>query len=252
MAELVLITRDSPDPKEYKRFDIMMPFCDCRILYMYAVTICKKVRGDKIGPYQRMDHLWKQVWSERMSRYRNERVAKKAIMRYDLVNGGDPKRFNNIQDEKTGEHMDVEQYFEYRLDGGKKYIYIDKGKEFYYSGNRMPTLTILTDLWTELETLHTEKKEDWTRVRFSEEEQRLFLSVSVDDFDLETAGSYRTPEYDNTNPDKPVIIKRRLFKLDYDLISEIDSTKADNQSLEYDARDLIDLIRADTIVEKTQ
>ncbi len=223
MAELVCkVGAVSADLTSYQDGDVLLAFHDDRIHYVYAQEVCDARVGGRVPVERsglRVDALGlSQFYIETISQFRFERVSRTEIKRV-LLSDLSEETLSNTPNAK-GERIDVVEYVRRRLahsktnNNGGKAMFGTEGAEVWYGGNTRVNTANLTTIWNEIERLTPERKVD--HGRYPNLDFRKHLVLRVNNFSAARGSAMTATEDNNTDPDNPVIVRKRAMFVDID------------------------------------
>jgi hypothetical protein len=171
------------------------------IRQMFAEQICwpRKANGQgRIGGMLGTGTLLEDFLS-RIMQYKFERISPLEVRRTDLV--------TTDQEVFGSGSGDWPLYLARRKASEKKPIFGTTGSEIWYGGKTRGNHANLDLIWDVIETRTPEREVDWMATSMGN--RKKFLIVYVDDFDDATAGDLTQPLYDVTDPNNPVLVKKR-------------------------------------------
>jgi len=208
MAELILkIGTTKPDPA-YQDGDILCAFNACKIHCCHGEMLCHVKDSPKInGRHRVQNHLSFLAWMPNMREYKFERTAEQKVKRTNLI--------TRVVDELTdipngnGESLDVDMFIRRRIKNPRHAIFGTYGKEIWFGGRTRMEMADVTALWVAIEANSRHRKVDHSQWPLTRREKQMFLALPVDDFDNSVRVDLESSVYDRTNPDKPILLKKR-------------------------------------------
>ncbi len=240
MAELAIkVGAVSADLTHYQDGDILCAFNARFIRCVHAQHICHvKNAGGGIGVH-RMDAHVARDWFENTHQYRFERISRTEIRRVTLVTleeiviDDTPKHIDGKR-----QHMDVELYIQRRLVHERHRIFGSSGAEVWYGGRIDVSDTNLTLVWNAIETKTAFREVDFPLWPAGGKDLISHLFVTVDDFDEREASSLVAPELDETDPDNPIILRKRERHIDWrDKIPAREHADIEDKTVSMDLRE---------------
>jgi len=242
MAELILRIGDNPNEFGFKDGDIMHGHNDRRIHCVGAEDEChvKKMpfNSDGLNP---IDCL-ADVFQKNTYQYKTF-LTGKTITRITL---------SDMSEEDVSSTFDGEDYVRRRITHARHRIFGTKGNEYWYGGRTTVTNAILTTIWNRIENdtgkLKADCVHDWGKTPM-----KTCFVIRVDDFTNEERALLEAPEYDNIDPENPVMIKKRKRMIDWESLASMSAatiTKIRDTSQIHDSRTKFSYIRADEVIEK--
>ena len=216
MAEfLVRITDAGPDPKSQDG-DIICSFNKNRIEWCHVDMICnwtkESFNSDGLRPIDCMADFYQ----SKRYKFKFQRISATEIKRITLSNmneevlGPTP----NI----NGECIDVPLFLygkKGRLKHPKHRIFGAKGNEYWYGGKTDFSLSCRDTIWAEIEARNKGARADSQKWPFGYREFKEFLIVPCDDFTDDEGADYESPIYDDPNKERPIVLKKRKWKIDW-------------------------------------
>ena len=213
MAELAIKIGDSGSPTGYKDGDVLCTFNTRRILWVHAQHICwPRVNGRKVaGP------LLAKMF-ERTRQYKWERVSKDEIKRTNLwtlaevVYGSKPIDDPDRPGHKI--HCNVAEHFAFHQASGKLPLFGDT----HYGGRSKSDAATVAFVWDDIEADTPHRRTDFQRWPTGVDDLKEHLFLPTDDFTDATAEAYVEEEWDDSDPDAPVLVKKRIKKVDWETL----------------------------------
>ena len=204
MAEIMLMVGDTPS---YKDCDILCAFNDRRIQHVHAQHICNS------------DSELCEMFREKMCQYKFQRVSKNEIKRITLATE-EETIFGNVPIvDPTKPHLgEITMAVQQQISEKKKikgYLFGAIGSEYYYGGRSDLSPACIGDIWNEIEERTSNLRADHALWPMSLKEKRFYYQISVDDMTNQECADLCEPDIDNSDPDKPIIIKRRKKFVDF-------------------------------------
>lgn len=253
MAEIVVKvgTVNARDERTYQDGDIIAAFNNRRISQMFVEHICdpRKAGGGR-GILRDENHVSRD-WFEHTHQYCFERVNRQAVRRVDLATGDEvligerPSRVDG-----RSQHTDVVAYINRRLAHHGHKIYGQPGREFWYGGKYDPSLANIDLVWTIIESKTAFRRFQFRRVNLGIS-ARTNLAMAVDDFGEARRAAMETPSFDLTDPDEPVLIRKRRHFIPWrDHIPSQRHAEIEDKTREVDLREntgdfMVDLVVRD-------
>jgi len=209
MAELIIQTKDSPNPKSFQDGDIIHAHNDDYLLWKNT---------QRITDHRKEDGVFKAIGGlayERLlatSKYKFERISHTEVRR-TLLSDMSEEVFSNTPNKK-GEAMDVNRYVFRRIFFGKAAMFGDEANAVWFGGRT--NLSNLSTLWTDKITPETGLLEsDHKQLVYPPHFLKKHLVVVTEDFDFARRGVLEAPDMDKTDPENPVMIAMRKHKVDW-------------------------------------
>ena len=251
MAELLLRVRDNAGDQQTKDGDIICAFNNRRIKHVHAEMVCHK---DKIG-FNRdglrdkdtlLEHYLKNTYQ-----YKFQRINRTQIKRITLSDMSE--EIIGPRPNAKGEAIDVPEFVKRRIRHGKHLIFGSPGSEFWYGGRTIATNSQLDKVWTEIE-LKTPLREINHRLwPLTSGEKRGWFSITTDDFTDDESGELTSSLMDETDPDNPVMVKKRKHHIDWRNLPSMSQPTRDkilDKNMEHDSRDSFSYLRSNIVNTK--
>jgi len=223
MAEIIL-NIDSVGKRgglQYGDGDIITAVNDRHILSSQTQRIChvKKMTRESSGLLPMTSLAWH--YQLNTYKYKFTRVSKTEVRRDEL--GTLNSEVFSKRPNAKGEQMDVKLYIQRRLQHPRNRIFGTKGAEIWFGGRTDSSQIKLDLVWDEIEirTSLLRVNHKALIVPIHELKKRLYLKC-VDFTDTE-ASVLTESEYDETDPDNPVLVNKRKNYVDFDLVTELAS-----------------------------
>ncbi len=243
MAELLLQVGAHPT---YEDGDILHCFTDRRILHVHSQMACSPRvhpdRAPRTGHATRGRLVRGSVFEDLralMCKYRFERISRHEVRRTDLVTLNE-EIFSNTPRTVDGrnQHIAVELFVNRRLAHDNHYIFGAPGAEVWYGLTKTPSLSELEDLWTRIEAETSDLRSAHTKYPLSPRERARHLPIAHEDVSEQQAANLVEPIHDNeTDPDHPILLKKRQHGMDYAAIYPTKVTDITNPKKIVDLRD---------------
>lgn len=140
--------------------------------------------------------------------------SREATHQYKFVRVGDSVERHEIGTPNVEvfgpEAIDVSLFLARRKVHARHAIFGNAGAEYWFGGQIDTSHARLDTVWNAIETDSANREADFPNWPFTDKELRRFLIVDVDDFDDATAGQLTAEQWDETNPDQPVLVKKRV------------------------------------------
>lgn len=245
MAELALkIGRGA----NYDDGDILCAFNLRRIRCTHAQHICHRRLAD-----MRDLNSVARDWYEITHQYRFERVSRTEIKRVTLATmdeviiDGTPRLIDGKM-----QHMAVEEYVRRRRSHPRHKLFGEKGKEFWYGGRHDFSQPKVDLVWDAIEAKTPNVRTGFNRWPVGRQDLKSHLFLPVTDFDDTEAVRLVAPELDETDPDNPIVLQKRLRQVHWrDYVPTRDHSRVEDKAIEVDLREAIaDLDRTTAVREK--
>ncbi|MDP3911641.1 MAG: hypothetical protein Q8Q14_14745 [Gemmatimonadales bacterium] len=242
MAEVLLTVRAQSG---YGDGDVLCAFSRRRIRCCHAAMLCHVRKAGVTRAGLRRDGLARDA-QEIVYQYRFARVSAADVERTDLATG-DVVTFGptpTIIDGKR-QHMDVAAFVRRRVRHANHRVFGTPGREVWYGGRQDMSDAALDRVWARIEH-HTGRRDDepvHTRWPLTPHELRVFLAVPMEDFTDDEAAPWVAPEYDDSDPENPVLVSKRRHRVAWRDLMPLDippTTRAEdvlNRTKSVDARD---------------
>lgn len=197
MAEVLLIVHPTP---KYEDGDVLCAFSRRRIRDVHAQHICdqRHVARNRDG-WLPLDCLTRR-YLEATCEYRNERIARQAVMRTNLFTGDADVITDRLN--ARGEATDVEMYLRRRAahrdkEGTpKNLVFGTDGAEVWYGGRTRAGDAQLDQVWTQIEQHSPFREVAHRTYPLSDYERREWLVLPVEDFTEDEGAALVAPEMD--------------------------------------------------------
>lgn len=123
-----------------------------------------------------------------------------------------------------GTHMDVPDYVDQARKSNGKLIFGTPGNEIWYGGEMIRTAATVASIWTEIELKTSLRKSNFTDFPLQAGDKKGFLALTVDNFDETERARLIESEFDNTDPDNPILLKKRKQFVDWKNLTGISSS----------------------------
>ena len=250
MAELALKIGAGAN---YQDGDILAAFNSRRIRSVHAQHICHvKNAGGGRGVLRDNAHVARD-WFEHTHQYRFERVSRTEIKRIvladlsEVVISGTP-----ILIDDRMQHMDVPLYIAKRLAYERHKMFGSPGTEVWYGGRKDMSSPKLTLVWNAIETKTAFREVNFLLWPAGRLDFKSHLFVTVDDFDETVATDLVSAKLDLTDPDNPIVVKKRRRHIDWKTAIDLkEHTAIEDKTVSVDLRDtMTPLVRDDTVKTK--
>ena len=210
MAELLLYVTDERRPETaFQDGDILCAFNERRILCTHAQHICHPRRAARNASGLIFANALSHRWYELTHQYRFERVSATEVRR-TVIATGDSEVFGPRPNEK-GEAIDVRLYVRRRRLKADCVMFGEDGAEIWYGGRKDHSAATVSAAWDEIESRTALERADHADARWLSGGLRL----RVDEFDDAESAALTESEYDNTDPEKPILTKKRTHLVDW-------------------------------------
>jgi hypothetical protein len=206
MAELMIkVKRDSrPDPF-FQDGDIMAAFNNRRIKDTHACHICHKNLIGFTPEGLRPQNSLTEFYLSKVKKFKFVRSGT-SCTRITLA---------TMDEEDVSDLMDVGLFIERRLAHTKHLIFGTPGNEIWYGGSTDASNKQLDLVWDEIESKTINRRSDFTRWPFTSGEIKNYLCLAVDDFVDSEVSVLEESVFDNTDPERPILTKRRKRKVSW-------------------------------------
>ncbi len=233
-GELQLIVHPGSN---YEKYDILNAFTAKWIARTNAEVLCRQGIGLNNQNRRDRDTLL-EVFLSTIYEYRFERVNPKEVKRIKLSDMSEDI-FDSIKD-KDNQRMDVISYIRRRTRKNPNHLMFGRaGREVWYGGNENYTDADLDAIWTEIEGRTPNRRNNFKNHPMGSGDSMSFLSITVDDMDDGTARSLVSSEWDESDPKNPIMVKKRLYKVEFDIdlpMSAITKGKVFDNNIPVDIR----------------
>ena len=258
MAELLLQVGVHPT---YEDGDIIHCFTDRGILHVHSQIACSPRfhpdRAPRIGNATRGLLVRGSIFEDLSAlkyKYRFERISKREVRRIDLVTLNE-EIFSDVPRLVDGrnQHIHVEEWVTRHLNNDHHKIFGVESSAVWYGLTKIPSLVDLEDLWTRIEAETGELRSAHTKFPLTSRERARHLPIAYDeDVTEQQAADLGKPIYDNeTDPDHPILIKKRQYGMDYAAIYPAKVTDINNEKKIVDLRDETQRTLTDVIDKAT-
>lgn len=206
-GQLLLVVGSHPT---YEDGDILVAKNRRATRCIHAEHICWERNistGKKVGGFLGATYPLLEIMYSNIYQYKFERVSKTEVRRTDLLTLDE--EILSLTPNVKGESIDVDLYVRRRNSSASKPLFGTEGAEIWYGGNINASHDKLDIIWGEIEDRTTFREVDHLFWNFTPLEKRLFLAISVDDFDDQTSGDLTSSLVDDTDPENPLTIKKR-------------------------------------------
>lgn len=215
MPELTVQIGDSINPLGFRDGDIVHAMNDVQLLWRHTqiITDHRQIEGGFFKPvtslaYRRLRATSK--WKVEGISDTEERVT-------DLITS-----VSYVKQAKT------RLYIQRRMAGGKKPMFGDEQNAVWFEGQRELTLARLTKLWTDHITPRTGLlAADHRRRDYNTPHLKGYWVIVTKDFSNARRSWLESPEMDETDPENPVMLRRRKRYIDWRNIPRISGRTID-------------------------
>ncbi len=211
MAELAVKTRPGSN---YADGDILCCFNNRRIRCAHAQHIChvKMAARNAFGLILPTEVA--HDWFENVCEFKFERVSRKEIKRI-LLSDMSEETLSDVPNAK-GEAMDVPLFIELRKRAtGKHYLFGEVGAEFWYGGKTDVSNANMDLVWTAIEAKTPLLEADHKLWPLGSKDKTHHLFFAIDNLSDARANALVVPDLDETDPDNPIIISKRLHHVNW-------------------------------------
>ena len=215
MAEFILATDTRGG---YGDGAVMHANNDVFLLWRHTeiITDHRKIGGDFFKPTSSM--AFKRLSA--VSKWKFERVSQTEIRRIFLADMTEEILSGTPNAE--GHTIDVPLYVALRKAAGKRAMFGPEESVVWFEGQREITLLMLSTLWTETITPETGLLEaDHKQRNHPPHFLKRHFVIAVTDFDNTRRGILESSDWDETDPDNPVLISKRKYKVDWRNLSGV-------------------------------
>ncbi len=252
MAEIALkVGSVSANPEQYQDGDIVAAFNSRMIRCTHAQNICHVKQAGGGRNAHRSDAHVARDWFENTHQYRFERVSRTEIKRITLADMSEVTINDTPQliDGKM-QHMDVERYIQRRLAHEGHKIFGTDGAEVWYGGRTDVSNAKLDLVWAAIESKTAFLEANHTKWPAGGRDLMTMLFLPVNDFSDTDSESYVASEYDLTDPDNPVVVRKRKRFINWrSIVTAQQEANVDNKSLPVDLRDIVNRVNPNLIVQ---
>lgn len=214
---LLKVGTDAPDPTGYQDGDVVMAFNRrmCRQRHAHAICHPKHAPRNSSGLIPLTDKS--RDWFEHTHAYRFERASVSAVLRYTLGTA-DVDLITNVAN-AAGERMDVVTHIARRRANPACAMFGVDGAEVWYGvgldGSPYISDAQLDAVWAAIENKSPLRELDHADWPFGWQELQTMLALRVDDFDDTEANALVAPVQDLTDPDRPILLRRRARRVQW-------------------------------------
>lgn len=231
MAELLIKVAAGAN---YEDGDVLCAFNLRRIRCTHAHHICHRKFADMRDPNSVARDFY-----EITHQYRFERVSRTEIKRVTLATMDEVVISNTptLIDGKM-QHMDVEEYVRRRLRHPNHKVFGEPGKEFWYGGRQDYSSAKVDLVWDAIELKTPNVRTDFVRWPAGSQELKSHLFLPFKEFSDERAEALVAPELDTTDPDNPIVVKKRKLSVPWrDHVKRGDQRKVEDKTQTVDLRE---------------
>lgn len=203
MAELTIQIGDAVNPLGFKDGDIVHAMNDVMLLWRHTliVTDHRKIEGGFFKPVTSLA-------------YRRLRATSKWMV--EGISATEERITNLITSEVYVKPAKTRLYIQRRIAGGKKPMFGTQGNAVWFEEQREITPAILAPLWINHITPRTGLlAADHMRRDYSANHLKRYLIIVTNDFSNARRSRLEEQYMDNTDPDNPVVIRRRKRFIDW-------------------------------------
>ncbi len=241
MAGLALkVGAVSSNPQHYQDGDILAAFNRRRIRCVHAQHICHvKNAGGGVGVHRILGHV-SQDFFEKTLQYRFERVNRNQVRRVTLSTLDEViiDSMPSLIDGKM-QHMEVDEYIVRRLTHARHRIFGTTGGEVWYGGRTDVSHTSLDLVWEAIEAKTPHLETSFTEWPAGSQDLKSHLFVKIDEFTEDESSELVGGEFDNTDPTKSVLLRKRKRFIDWrDAFPVNFRADIDNKNIPFDGRSI--------------
>ncbi len=230
--------------------DILCAFNSRRIRCTHAQHVCHvKNAGGGRGVLRDNIHVARDFF-EHTHKYRFERVSRTEINRttlstLDEVTLSDRPK---LVDGKM-QHMDVPLFIARCLEHERHRMFGAPGAEVWYGGTKDFSDAAMTLVWNAIETKTPLREVNFQRWPAGTQDLISHLFITADDFDEAEADDLVSSEIDETDPDDPILIKKRRRHIDWrDVVDLGDQANVEDKTVSVDLREtMTPIVRDDGV-----
>lgn len=195
-----------PDPA-YQDGDIICAFNRRRTRSTHAQVICSPRTAARNGHGLIDLSHHSRDWFEQTHQYRFTRVSAGEVLRTDLLTT--QTTLLSATPNAAGEAIDVPLFIARRLQRPTVAMFGSTGAETWYGGDVDDSDAKLTAVWAAIESKTPLREADYADWPAGSEELKTMLCLRVNDFDDAEQEALAAPVMDLTNPENPVMVRRR-------------------------------------------
>lgn len=204
MAELTIQIGDAVNPLGFRDGDIVHAMNDVMLLWRHTLIVTDH---RKITP----ELFFKPIAS---LAYRCLRATSK--WKVEGISATEERVTNLITSEVRVKPANTLEYIKRRMLGGKKAMFGNPFAPTWFEGQRPLTLARLTKLWTDHITARTGLlAADHMRRDYAANHLKRYLIIVTTDFSNARRSRLEEQHMDSTDPDNPVVIRRRKRFIDW-------------------------------------
>ena len=248
MAELLL----KIDPgANYDDGDVLCAFNRRAIRCCHAQHICHPRIATRNGSGLIVPGSPAHVFFEATHQYRFNRVSATQVLRTDLV--ASDTEVLGLRPNAKGEQIDVRLFVARRKRKADHRLFGEDGAEVWYGGRKDFSNAKLDIVWTAIETQTPLREADHARWPMGRLDVRHHLPVRVEEFDDAVQATLVSQELDETDPENPVVIRKRRHRVDWQTALQLtteDRDRVRDRNQTFDLRDTREFARASIVQQK--
>jgi len=251
-AQALIVPNDKgPDP-QYQSGDPLVVWNNRRIRQVHAEHICHpRVDGLKVKGLACNGYPMLRKMLELTKQYQYERQSTNEVLRTNLRTSEEDTMSPTATDPKL--RMQVAQTCEAAVAAGSKRVCFGTLENLVWFGGR--TYVADSDLeavWTQIETLSAHRERDFISIPWGRADGFAFLAITLTNMSDERANELVMPDIDDTDPENPITIRRRRFKIPWEDLAEMKGHVDDVKNAEKftDLRNLREYVEVNEVVDK--
>ena len=212
MPEITIQIGDSVNPLGFRDNDIVHAMNDLQLLWHHtlAITDHRKIPGGFFKPVHSLAYRRLRAFSHDMI----QRISAKEIRVTDLTTSEEIIKSDVPNAKKQVCH--VRQYMARAMAAGKRAMFGNEQNAIWFEGWRDVTLPRIGTLWADHITSQTGLRAvDHRRRDYSANHLKRYLIIVTNDFSDARREWLEAPQMDNTDPDNPVMVRRRRRYIDW-------------------------------------
>lgn len=219
MAEMVI----KIDPgSNYGDGDVLAAFNRRRIEWTHAQMICGQAAAAAPGTIMPPGTLIQWLLGI-SSQYRFDRLT------YDTVRRSEPKTgrqtiFRATPNE-AGEYIHAAEYIARRRRHARPRLFGTEGRETWYGGRTRQDEATVAEVWAMIQEHSPHRLADHQLWPAGRQDLISHLFIAVDDFDDDAANELVASEYDETDPENPVLVKKRKRQVEWEKLPGINAAR---------------------------
>lgn len=248
MAELILKIEPGAG---YEDGDVLCAFNRRAIRCCHAQHICHVRQAQRNGSGLILTTDVARDWYEATHQYRFNRASATEVMRTEIAT--DASELFGPTPNERGEAIDVRLFIRRRKLKPDHHLFGEDGAEIWYGGNVDTSNARLDRVWTAIETKTPNRRTDFPRWPMGRLDVRHHLPIRVDEFDDDARDVLVSQELDATDPENPVLVKKRRHRIDWRnalQLTDADRERVLDRSQEFDLREVREFTRTTVVQQK--